>query len=77
MGLFTHNKHKVIIDLHKVNELNAEGCPACGQKFNLGDTAVMACGAWEGGPRLIHEYDAVSDHQSGGYIERRCYESQK
>ncbi len=66
--------HKVIIDLHKVNELNAEGCPACGQKFNFGDTAVMACGAWEGGPRLIHEYDAVVDYQSGGYIERRCYE---
>ncbi len=79
MNLFSHkhSRHKVIIDLRKVNELNAEGCPACGQKFNLGDTAVLACGAWEGGPRLIHESEAVFDHESGGYVERRCYESRK
>lgn len=77
MGFHKMHKDKVIIDLQKVNELNAEGCPACGRKFNLGDTAVMACGSWDGGPRLIHEHEAVLDHQTGGYIERRCYEARK
>jgi hypothetical protein len=27
-----------IIDLEKLNTLNAEGCAACGRKFNLGET---------------------------------------
>jgi hypothetical protein len=27
------NQHKTIIDLVKLNELNAEGCPACGRKL--------------------------------------------
>ena len=47
-----------IIDLEKLNSLNDEGCPACGRKFNLGDPVVIACGAWEGPPKFIHENEA-------------------
>jgi hypothetical protein len=69
--------NRVIIDLAKLNELNAEGCPACGNKFTLGETAVVACGAWEGGPKIIHENEAVWDPQTSTYVERRCYEARK
>ena len=66
---------KIIMDLEKVNTLNAEGCPACGKKFSLGDMAVLACGAWEGGPKYIHENEAVFDKQKSSYVERKCYEA--
>lgn len=66
-----------IIDLEKLNNLNAEGCAACGRKFNLGETVVKACGAWEGPPKLIHENEAVWDVNAATYFERRCYESRK
>ena len=68
---------KRIVDLELLNRLNEEGCPACGQKFTLGDTVVSACGAWEGGSKLIHENEAVWDSQSSAYIERRCYAAGK
>ena len=64
---------KIIMDLEKVNRFNAEGCAACGRKFSLGETAVLACGFWEGGPRYIHENEAVFDRKTATYIERRCY----
>ena len=70
-------KHKFMIDLQKLNELNAEGCPACGKKFTLGETAVVACGAWEGGTKAIHENEAIWDDQQGAYVERRCYNSRR
>ena len=63
---------RFIMGLEHLNAVNARGCPACGQKFTLGDPVVVACGAWEGGPKVIHEYEAVYDASSGGYIERRC-----
>lgn len=63
----------ILIDLEKLNSLNKDGCPACGRKFNLGDQAVWACGAWEGGARLIHEQDAVFDARTNGFVERKCY----
>ncbi len=68
---------KIILDLEKVNSLNAEGCPACGRKFSLGDTAVLACGTWEGRPKFIHENEAVFDKKTSSYVERRCYEAGK
>lgn len=64
---------KYIMDLEKLTAHNAEGCPACGRKFSLGDTTVMACGAWADGAKLIHENEAVFDERSGTYIERRCF----
>lgn len=70
-------REKIIIDLAKLNEYNAEGCPACGRKFNLGETAVMACGAWEGGVKLVHENEAVWDGRTSSYIERRCFDAKK
>jgi len=63
---------RFIMDLEHLNSVNAVGCSACGRKFTLGDPVVVACGAWEGGPRVIHENEAVYDPGSGGYVERRC-----
>jgi hypothetical protein len=69
------SKQKMMLTLEKVNELNEEGCAACGRKFTLGETVVLACGAWEGGPRYIHDEEAVFDKTSSTYVERRCYEA--
>ena len=66
-----------IIDLEKLNTLNAEGCMSCGRKFNLGETVVKACGAWEGPPKFIHENEAVWDVNTATFMERRCYQSRK
>ena len=71
------DKFKMMLDLGKVNELNAEGCAACGRKFTLGETVVLACGAWEGPPKYIHENEAVYDTRTSTYMERRCYEASR
>ena len=71
------SRQTFIIDLEKLNTLNAEGCIACGRKFALGETVVKACGAWEGPPKLIHENEAVWDVGSATFFERRCYDSRK
>jgi hypothetical protein len=70
-------KQTFLIDLEKLNRLNTEGCAACGSKFTLGETAVLACGAWEGGPKVIHENEAVWDPASGSFIERKCFLSRR
>lgn len=70
-------KQTFLIDLEKLNTLNETGCAACGRKFTLGETAVMACGLWEGGPRVIHEDEAVWEAQTGSFVERRCFESRR
>ena len=64
---------KQIVDLELLNRLNEEGCPACGRKFTLGEEVVAACGAWEGGAKIIHENEAVWDSKSSSYVERKCY----
>lgn len=71
------SKQKIMIDLQKLNELNADGCLACGRGFTLGETAVVACGAWEGGAKLIHEKEAVWDTENLNYVERRCFETRR
>ncbi len=71
------DKFKMMLDLGKVNELNEEGCGACGRKFTLGETVVLACGAWEGPPKYIHENEAVYDTRTSTYMERRCYEASR
>ncbi len=65
---------KILLDLEKLNELNSRGYAG---KFCLGDTVVFACGGWEGGPRYIHERDAVYDKVTRSYIERKCYAARK
>ena len=77
MAASAKSRLKTIIDLEKLNSLNEEGCPACGRKFTLGEPVVLACGAWEGQPKLIHENEAVFDAATATYFERRCYESRK
>jgi len=75
MAVKTPKRQKVILDLAKVNMLNAEGCPACGRKFSLGDTAVPAYGSWGDLPRLIHENEAIFDRGKGAYYEREYFDS--
>ena len=77
MAVTEKKKQSFIIDLEKLNSLNAEGCAACGRKFTLGETVVKACGAWEGPSKLIHENEAVWDVKTATYFERRCYDSRK
>lgn len=67
-------KFMKLIDLEMINTLT-DGCPGCGKSFNLGDPVVMACGAWEGGPRYIHENEAVFDSRTSTYVERKCFEA--
>ena len=64
---------KTIIDREMLMVLKT--CPACHRSFNLGDPVVLACGAWEGPPRLIHEHEAVFDRKNSNYVERRCFEA--
>lgn len=66
---------QTIIDREKLMTLKL--CPACSRPFNLGDPVVMACGAWEGPPKLIHENEAVFDPNIAGYVERKCHEASK
>jgi hypothetical protein len=68
----TKKKHRIMIDLERLNSLNAEGCLACGQKFNLGDQAVLARGNWQGF-KFIHEHEAVWDGRTQAHYERRHY----
>ena len=77
MNAMNQCRPKIIMDLEALNATNAVGCPACGNKFNLGDTAVLACGAWGGGPRYIHENDAVQDSKTLQYFERGYFRSLK
>ena len=69
----TTHPQKFIMDLEMLNTGNEKGCIACGKKFSLGDTVVLACGAWEGGVKIIHENEAIFDKKTGGYVERKCY----
>jgi len=62
-----------IIDRELLNTLNAEGCPACGNKFTLGEPVVLACGDWGNRKKLIHENEAIFDKRSGSFIEQSCY----
>lgn len=66
---------KTIMDLERLNK--SSQCAACGNNFTLGETVVLSCGAWEGGPKLIHENEAVFDEATQSYMERRCYEGRK
>jgi hypothetical protein len=66
---------KTIIDRDKLMQLKT--CAACGQPFTLGDPVVLACGAWEGPPTLIHENEAVYDDENSRYVERKCFQAQR
>jgi len=69
-------KHRIFIDLERLNTLNAEGCLACGRKFCLGDEVVLARGKWQGF-KYIHENEAVFDGKTNEHYERRHYASAK
>jgi hypothetical protein len=65
-------KGRILIDLEKLNTFGAEGCPACGRNFELGEAVVLARGTWEG-ERYIHEDEAVYDKNADTYYERKYY----
>lgn len=67
---------KSIVDRNLLMNLNADGCPACGGKYSLGEPIVLSCGAWEG-LKWIHEKDAVFDTSCSAFLERRYFESKK
>ena len=69
-------KWETIIDREKLMA-NPKGCPACGQKFNMGEPAVYACGDWGLELKLIHEADAVFDAKTQRYVEREDCQSQR
>lgn len=64
--------YETIIDREKLM-LNPAGCPACEQKFALGEPVVLACGTWGDDQKLIHESEAVFDPEARRYVERSCY----
>jgi hypothetical protein len=64
-------KKTFIMDLERLNTYNEQGCPACGKKFNLGDTVVVACGSWNG-KKIIHESEAVFDKKISAFVDRKC-----
>ncbi len=65
---------KKLVDREMMNTITS-GCAACGHPFNLGETVVLACGAWEGPPKYIHENEAVFDPRTSTYVERKCFEA--
>ena len=69
-------KFKILVDLEKLNRLNAEGCLACGHRSSLGDEVVLARGKREGF-RYIHENKAVFDRNHNTHYERRYYAAVK
>jgi hypothetical protein len=66
--------NKTIVNLEMINTLT-EGCPGCGKPFSFGEPVVLACGAWQGGPKYIHENEAVFDPRTSTYVERKCFEA--
>jgi hypothetical protein len=75
MGKDIQKQFKTIIDREKL--MTVKQCAACGKPFTLGNPVVLACGAWEGPPKLMHENEAVFDYNIPGYVERRCHEASK
>lgn len=73
MPIGERGKWKTIIDREKLMQLKT--CPACGKPFSLGDPVVLACGAWEGPPRLIHENEAVYEEKTQIFMEQKCAEA--
>ena len=69
-------KLRILIDLEKLNRLNAEGCLACGRKFALGEEVVLARGKWEGF-KYIHENEAILDKKTDTHYERGYYGAMK
>jgi len=65
-------KLKILMDIEKLNRLNAEGCPVCKRKFTLGETVVITCGPWQGA-KYVPENEAVFDKTTSTYqtMEKR------
>jgi len=68
------HKDQYIMGLELLNLTNKSGCTVCNQKFNLGDSVVLACGGWaDDCAKLIHENEAVYDVRTDSFIEKQYY----
>ena len=74
MQTYTEQPLKMMLDVGKLTELNSQGYAG---KFCLGDTVVLACGGWKGGPRYIHERDAFLIKQPGLILKRNAMPPEK
>ena len=63
---------RILLDLQKLNELNAMGYAG---KFCLGDTVVLACGGSDSCPKYVLERDAILDKKTNTYWQRDSYEA--
>jgi hypothetical protein len=75
MSTVARERLRTIMDREQL--MHYTSCAACGRPFNLGDPVVLACGAWEGPPRPVHENEAVFDAAASRFVERRCYEARR
>ncbi len=69
-----NSPQKTIVTRELMSSMN-EGCAACGKPFEMGETVVMACGAWGDNPKFVHEKEAVYDKGQGRYVEQGCHEA--
>ena len=76
MKFTKRHANQYIMDLELLNSNNESGCAACNQKFNLGDSVVLACGGWaDDCGKLIHEHEAVLDKKTNSFFEKKYYNS--
>ncbi|MBN1932627.1 MAG: hypothetical protein JW786_13575 [Desulfobacterales bacterium] len=73
----TKHRQKTILDLELMNTLNEKGCAACGKKFSLGETVVVAHGNWGAETKFIHENETIYDEKTSKYYEKNYYRSLK
>jgi len=74
MNTEKYKPQKTLLDIGKLNELNSQGYAG---KFTLGETVVLACGAWDNGPRYIAEKEAIYDKATNSFWEKNCYHARK
>jgi|GEM_PF-356869 len=63
-------EREVIMNLEMFNRTDSQSCPACGKKFSLGESVVLAAGDWRDDLRLIHEKETICDIGSGRHVVR-------
>ena len=68
-------EREVIMDLEMLNRTNSQGCKACGKKFTLGESVVLAAGDWGDDLRYIHEKESICDIGSGKHVVRDHFAS--
>lgn len=63
-------EREVIMDLEMFNRTNPQFCPACGKKFSLGESVVLAAGDRGDDLRFIHAKETMCGIGSGRHVVR-------